>query len=615
MKKFGLILSLLGFCSVLGWWTLYGRQAFTPILQLEKGMTYIYDIDISSKGKGSIQTIFDNGGPSSQEMQAELVIQGRFEIQILDISNLAYKTQFKFIPSNLKYTVNEISQILPKNLQTEVSILKNGKIESFLIEKNNLLTSGSLFREIFSLLELEYPQEYAYTWTAFERNLAGAYPIEWTQKRQFSRETLHFIKKYSNSNSNSKKENKDASIDGEFNFIVDSTSLMFKRIEGKKHVINRSGKNVVNDTTMALTLNYIGSEKRELSSVSVFPIKSNNNSPMIKETLDGKGTKQMLELNAQASKIRGVTPQNIIDSFFDKDIKWDIEEHSKQYEQLKALFITYPEFTKSFMSALVPPTAVKGEQLDVLLQALVGAGTPEVQELFRETISQVGQYPQLWERYIWDLSIVSNPTQTTEDFFRQQQTDAPTEYGKRMALSSLSNVAHFLRNSEPQRTETIVKEIIEKLDDSKDDETTIDILNALGNIGTTSQLPAIERYLNHTNFEIKRKTYEALRFIDNEKAKKYLLNCLLSAENDLRIACAESLGFSKEPDSAFEIYKNLLTTEKDSKILQIIIKRITVMGLDNFREESIKALENYYNNCGAVELCNAAKFSLDSLKK
>lgn len=578
----------------------------------EPETVYSYSIDFNSSGReiiasSSLAPSAGAGLPSSETgglKDSEL----RYRARLLLFANRegkgsGYRVHARLQFQRLHFAVNGESQKFEeRELPFLFHVSNGGRISKYYIPQDKFESHAFLVRDLIALVELPFPSDRLSSWKAEENSFLRRWPALFRLK-DLSKEEAIFVKTYDKSRMSDKIQ-----ITGEGHFRYSREKKHLVSIEGKRTI----GEELMDGRRTEGRLDYairLESLKRlERSDLSYFPSPQNpmkSGPRFVADSPTGDEQLKLMEMRSFVSILEGSKKEEVRNELQSLDPSAPDQSNTKLYQKLDALMKIDPLSARMF-GPMLKDLDYSDKRLVLLMQAMISASTPEAQTAIREAVMASDENPQKAGRMLTELSFVKTPSKESEHFFRELIRSAPPETARR-AEYALANVAHFVKDVDHARAVAIANEQSVQLlsaDKASDRSALLHHITTLGNIGLTEQIDTLMPYLKSQDGEIRDSAYQALRFVDSDRARALLLLGLEDADDRVREGSSYALGFTPGTDATVRAYEDRLKVERNETVLKQMLTHLTAMT--DRSAEARKILRDFLTNCGKPSICNYA---------
>jgi len=242
------------------------------------------------------------------------------------------------------------------------------------------------------------------------------------------------------------------------------------------------------------------------------------------------------------------------------------------YLRFRALIYLHPEACAAVGETL-SGARPDGVTMKVLCTALNSIGHAEAQAAVGAAVRKRCTDENALFKLLFALSTVAEPTLEAETVLHELADGSADPNIAVMARLALGSMARRLGQTAPPRAAAIVAQFSRELSSARTPETQKPYLLALGNAGSADGLPALKRFIEDLNPDLRGAAVRALRFLESAEAEGLILRALASdPEAEVRTQAAGALDKREMTHAAFETEKNAFL--KDTSPLV----RLAVMG-------------------------------------
>ncbi len=217
-------------------------------------------------------------------------------------------------------------------------------------------------------------------------------------------------------------------------------------------------------------------------------------------------------------RVAGLTPDALLNTLAEHGPSGTLPDHNRFLWRATGLLREHPELCSTLVDLFERPEMThRGRAL--LLDLLVGAGTPEAQMALRRALATTtaagdAGYKRLYQR----LSLIEAPTGETIALLQGRYSE-PGQEGPRAATYALgSGAGHLHRRGDVQRAAEIGERLREDLEAAEESFAVVSLLGALGNAGLPGHAPDIIRHRGDGRPEVRHAVAAALRKLDDSRA-------------------------------------------------------------------------------------------------
>lgn len=241
------------------------------------------------------------------------------------------------------------------------------------------------------------------------------------------------------------------------------------------------------------------------------------------------------------------------------------EKYEREYVALTALLRLEPE---QHLGQIKEHIATNGPLQTVLIAALQDSGTEAAHgalaELMRADLNRDAKM-----ELTRALSLTATPSPTSVAALRALKSD-PT-YGPQ-AVYGLGSSAHKLKQSNPELSGELSKELVDELDRSTSPDDQLIRLVALGSAGAEDALASIERSMRSPNENIRAAAAQALRRISGSRAQELLLVLGRDAEPTVRTSVIDVLSEREPTPESIELLAALCLSDPITRVRALAVQ-------------------------------------------
>jgi hypothetical protein len=242
------------------------------------------------------------------------------------------------------------------------------------------------------------------------------------------------------------------------------------------------------------------------------------------------------------------------------------------YLKFRALIYLHPEACAA-VGATLGGARPDGVTMKVLGTALNSIGHAEAQAALVAAVKERRADENALFKLLFALSTVAEPTLEAEAVLRDLADESTEPNIAVMARLALGSMARRLGQTAPPRAAAIVAKFSRELASAPTPEAQKPYLLALGNAGSADGLPAVKRFIEDANPDLRGAAVRALRFLESAEAEGLILRALASdPEAEVRTQAAGALDKRELTPAAFEIEKNAFLNDASPLV------RLAVMG-------------------------------------
>jgi HEAT repeat protein len=286
-----------------------------------------------------------------------------------------------------------------------------------------------------------------------------------------------------------------------------------------------------------------------------------------------KPAAEEMQANIQRAELGTATLEGLVPQLGMLEISREKSDETALYLKFKALIYLHPESCDP-LGKILSTADPKGPTFRILAGALGAIGSQPAQQAL---IAAIRARPQDWHalsNLIPTLSSVPSPGIDAEKELQALTTSADPNISS-TALLSLGTVAHNLADKEPERSASIVNELVRQADVSQTEEEAHHVLEALGNTASVQALPALSKFASGSSPRLRAAALDALRLIHSRQADALLIHGLtVDADATVRLEAAYALGFRKMTPSSFTSQKQVLLGESDDKVRAALLSNL-----------------------------------------
>jgi HEAT repeat protein len=213
----------------------------------------------------------------------------------------------------------------------------------------------------------------------------------------------------------------------------------------------------------------------------------------------------------------------------------------------------------------------------VLARALGSVGHREAQEALVAAIrARSSDWPAL-SNLVATIGALPQPTLDSEKAVQELTTSSDRNIAA-TALLALGAMSHNLVRAKPARAKKIIRDLEQRLSQSPSAESTIQLIQALGNTADSSALATLAPFVNDHAPSIRAAALDAVRSIPLARVDAVLTHALSSdPDPKVRLEAAFALGFRKAGDKSFATQEKALLTDSDEKVRGAVINNLAKM--------------------------------------
>lgn len=567
---------------------------------LFKGQQLEYTVSYSSNGQGTVGT---SAGQFSK-LQASGELQGSMIIKVQEVPDSKqpyYFLRYTFIPTKYVYKQNSRSNTeLPQSIDFGVEMASDGEVITYQIDKTNFRKYSDIVRDVLSMFELVTPlSQYSKVWQADEKNYGITFPVELSYNPWSFDSDIVVSKRYL-------RDPKRYRVKGSTTYVFDGKLGAIKSLQGSKRVetklpfSNKTYSAVNLKITSGLTDEAMKPLNYERIKLALGKNIDFHTDKVLKNDLTGKIDRDRIQLARFRNRMSKTSSQSIKDALLKVDENSDT---SDLYWNIQALAKIKPEEVK-LLAPLITSGELSKEAYSALMSALISVGTPEAQETLMTAASNANSIEQK-KNIVGSSGFFQLATSSTEAALKSIASSDPEPSVRRVASLAVSNIAHFYAEQYPDRAEAVKEEYESKLESSQTVEEKIHNLSAIGNVGVDSVYDTVVGYLDSEDPRLRRKAYDALRFIDQPDARSHLLNALSDPDGQLREIVVEALQHTPGRSEDLEFYEERLSKETNQTVIQGLLKNVG--ELVHNEPNAMKLLDKYLVTCAVKKLCDYAR--------
>ncbi len=516
------------------------------------GDHFIYDFAYDTTG-----TMMDTKATQPGQSPLAFKISGKLHKKIYEVKEEGAFIGYSIATSNilLGETDQETAQRYIQALKTEVYVVINnmGFTKRWYFPQSIPGNLANIVKSLMLNAQVILPETPMIEWKSEETDQNGFYKAKYTwkegdtihkQKLEYV-ETIEGLKIFA-CNSSAKiiflpKEGYIHKLDFE-----EQVQYQTIHIVTNAHIkINMSLESKTNDTSLAGTLqNKLKKEGYTISSSSSIEGQEEMERMMLQKRIGNMTWKDFVE-KMQKAKERKDCPELIL--------------------QLKAWMQLNP--TKLYMAA---QKILESKELTPGVYAMIralGSVEPHGQDVLVDVIKKRMDNQEYVYESLQCLSFVSKPTNSTIETFQELAKNHKEENIRSSALLGLGSLASRFAEENPEKTALIVYDLEQKLQNSKDKNEKIRLIDALGNAGSSSSLPYLSNLIQDKDIAIKGSAFFAMRSINDARVDDILTKNLKEHKDYPTLKnVLESIEYRKPNSLLFSAVKEKITEEKSEEL-------------------------------------------------
>jgi len=336
-----------------------------------------------------------------------------------------------------------------------------------------------------------------------------------------------------------------------------------------------AGKKVARSET-TLRLNFLGKEILKPAELSLLRAASAEREKVAAAVpLSAKPSKEEREAFIQRTELGDATLEGLLADLAKAEGSTDKpNDDTPLYLKFKALVYLHPEYCAT-LAKILSTADPNSLTMRVLAGALGAVGRPEAQAALATAIKSRSADWRALSSLIPTLGMVESPTQLAEDTLLDLASSSPIPDIASTAQLSLGIMARNLTGTSPERAAKIVDLFIGKIGASPSQDTTRQLLLALGNAGSARALPTITQFITDPSAAVRSAAVLALRFIDSSQADDLLIKALTSdPEDTVRLEAATALKFREMNADTFEAQKRVFLTDNAVSVRLAVLNNL-----------------------------------------
>jgi len=336
-----------------------------------------------------------------------------------------------------------------------------------------------------------------------------------------------------------------------------------------------AGKKVARSET-TLRLNFLGKEILKPAELSLLRAASAEREKVAAAVpLSAKPSKEEREAFIQRTELGDATLEGLLADLAKAEGSTDKpNDDTPLYLKFKALVYLHPEYCAT-LAKILSTADPNSLTMRVLAGALGAVGRPEAQAALATAIKSRSADWRALSSLIPTLGMVESPTQLAEDTLLDLASSSPIPDIASTAQLSLGIMARNLTGTSPERAAKIVDLFIGKIGASPSQDTTRQLLLALGNAGSARALPTITQFITDPSAAVRSAAVLALRFIDSSQADDLLIKALTSdPEDTVRLEASTALKVREMNADTFEAQKRVFLTDSAVSVRLAILNNL-----------------------------------------
>lgn len=271
----------------------------------------------------------------------------------------------------------------------------------------------------------------------------------------------------------------------------------------------------------------------------------------------------LAERQHREQRIAGLTPEQLLDTLTAHARAGSVPDHNRFLWRATALLREHPELCEDLRRMIVDPTMSSNGRA-LLLDLLVGAGTPAAQAALRAALStgsvqEDRYYGLLYQRF----ALVKHPDEQTLAQLADQY-EQPGPEGARAATMALGAAAGQLReHGEAERGGPVAERLKEDLAEADDPAVQEALVAALGNAGFPAHAELLAAYHDSGSVDVRMATAAALRKMKDPESRSTLVTMATDADVMVQRQALRTLA---RQDLSHEDLERLLERVRDMRV-------------------------------------------------
>ncbi len=571
--------------------------------QFEAGKRTSYELEYTSTSASDLSALFDqskthSGSPSPLKQAFNTRVRGELTLTVLAKGPEGVSVVFRFHDPKVTLIANgqdasADAAIIRGDLQKNVFALLNpqGRILSVLIDPTVKRISTGYIRSLLAITQFVFPeggQPESGKWNVQEDDPNGVYSAEYQQEiaaktRTVAPSSTAFIKNKVRYLQPPKKplsrSNEIASLvvpKGKLHALFDFANGRLVSISGTESQDFLVNKKKVGHARNTIRFSFRSSEElnaEEMSSLS-----------SARAALTEAATPAPLSAKPSPEETRTATSMNDLGDSTLETLLADLTnaestagpqfDFTPLFLKFRALGYLHPEACKS-MGDVLGDAKADSLTMKVLSLALNAIGSADAQAALASAIKKHATDRDALYKLLFQISTVERPTPLAEDTLRDLSYGSADPQIKAMGQLSLGSMARRLALTAPERAAAIVDRFTSELASASSNDAKRQLLLALGNAGAPASVPAIARFKDDEDPDLRGVVVRALRFIESAEAEGVILRALASdAEASVRLQAADTLANRQMTPEAFKAQINAFEKDKDDNVRLSVLNNL-----------------------------------------